>query len=43
MLNKDYSEILQSLSDHEVKFLVVGAYAMGVYGCVRAPEILIYG
>ena len=36
MLNKDYSEILQILSDNDVKFLVVGAYAMGAYGCVRA-------
>jgi predicted nucleotidyltransferase len=36
MLNKDYSEILQILSDHDVKFLVVGAYAMGAYGYVRA-------
>lgn len=36
MLNKDYSEMLQILSSHDVKFLVVGAYAMGAYGCPRA-------
>lgn len=36
MLNKDYSEMLQILSESNVKFLVVGAYAMGAYGCVRA-------
>ena len=36
MLNKDYKEMLQLLSDNEVKFLVVGAYAMGAYGFVRA-------
>ena len=36
MLNKDYSEILQILSENDVKFLVVGAYAMGAYGCMRA-------
>ena len=36
MLNKDYSEMLQILSNHNVKFLVVGAYAMGVHGCPRA-------
>ena len=36
MLNKDYSEMLQILSNHNVKFLVVGAYAMGAYGCPRA-------
>ena len=36
MLNKDYREILQILSDNDVKFLIVGAYAMGAYGCMRA-------
>ncbi len=28
--------MLQILSNNKVKFLVVGAYAMGVYGCPRA-------
>lgn len=36
MLNADYKEILSALSDNKVRFLVVGAYAMGVYGYVRA-------
>ncbi len=36
MLNKDYKEMLQSLLDNEVKFLIVGAYAMGAYGYPRA-------
>ena len=36
MLNKDYSEMLQILSDHNVRFMVVGAYAMGAYGYPRA-------
>ncbi|MBU0596640.1 nucleotidyltransferase [Patescibacteria group bacterium] len=36
MLNEDYKEILQILLDNEVKFLVVGAYAMGAYGYPRA-------
>ena len=36
MLNKDYKEMLQNLLNNEVKFLVVGAYAMGVYGYPRA-------
>ena len=36
MLNEDYKEMLQILLDNEVKFLVVGAYAMGAYGFVRA-------
>ncbi|RJR16511.1 MAG: hypothetical protein C4581_09820 [Nitrospiraceae bacterium] len=36
MLNDDYKEILQNLSKNKVKFLVVGAYAMGVHGYPRA-------
>ena len=36
MLNEDYKEILQSLLKNKVKFLIVGAYAMGAYGYVRA-------
>jgi hypothetical protein len=36
MLNKDYKEMLQSLLNNEVRFLDVGAYAMGAYGYPRA-------
>ena len=36
MLNEDYREMLHVLLDHEVRFLVVGAYAMGAYGYPRA-------
>ena len=36
MLNEDYKEMLQSLLNNEVKFLIVGAYAMGAYGYPRA-------
>jgi hypothetical protein len=36
MLNKDYKEMLQFLSVHDVKFLVIGAYALGAYGYPRA-------
>ncbi|MCK4914149.1 MAG: nucleotidyltransferase [Planctomycetes bacterium] len=36
MLNEDYKEMLQILLDNKIKFLVVGAYAMGVYGYPRA-------
>lgn len=36
MLNVDYKEMLQILLDNKVKFLVVGAYAMGAYGYPRA-------
>ena len=36
MLNKDYKEMLQILLNNEVRFLIVGAYAMGAYGYPRA-------
>ncbi|MFH1957757.1 MAG: hypothetical protein ABIJ15_04705 [bacterium] len=36
MLNEDYKEMLQILLNNEVKFLTVGAYAMGAYGYPRA-------
>lgn len=36
MLNEDYKEMLQILLDNKVKFLVVGAYAMGAYGYPRS-------
>ena len=36
MLNKDYKEMLQILLNNKVKFLVVGAYAMGAHGYPRA-------
>jgi len=36
MLNKDYKEMLQILLKNKVKFLIVGAYAMGAYGYPRA-------
>ena len=36
MLNSDYKEMLQILSANDVRFLLVGAYAMGAYGHPRA-------
>lgn len=36
MLNEDYKEILQLLLANKVRFLVVGAYAMGAHGYPRA-------
>jgi hypothetical protein len=36
MLNEDYREILQFLLSNKARFLVVGAYAMGIYGYPRA-------
>lgn len=36
MLNSDYRDMLQVLLDKGVKFLLVGAYAMGAHGYPRA-------
>jgi hypothetical protein len=36
VLNSDYKDVLQALLDNKVKFLLVGAYAMGVHGYPRA-------
>ena len=36
MLNEDYKEMLQLLKADDVRFLVVGAYALGAYGYPRA-------
>ena len=36
MLNEDYRDMLQILLGNEVRFLVVGAYAMSAYGYPRA-------
>lgn len=36
MLNEDYKDMLQSLLNNEVRFLIVGAYALAVYGYPRA-------
>lgn len=36
MLNEDYKEMLQLLSEERVDFMVVGAYALGVHGYPRA-------
>ena len=36
MLNPDYRDILSTFSDENVEFLLVGAYALAVYGLPRA-------
>ena len=36
MLNEDYKDMLQSLFDEKVRFLLVGAYAMAAHGYPRA-------
>lgn len=38
MLNDDYKEMLQCLSGENVKFLLVGAYAVAAYGFPRATK-----
>ncbi len=37
-LNDDFLDMIQSLLDQEVEFLVIGAYALSVHGYVRATE-----
>lgn len=36
MLNQDYREMLSALSDNDVRFLIVGAYAMAGHGYPRS-------
>ena len=36
MLNPDYRDILSIFAEEQVKFLLVGAYALAVHGYVRA-------
>jgi hypothetical protein len=38
MLNEDYKEMLQCLLGEKVRFLLVGAYAVAVYGYPRATK-----
>lgn len=38
MLNKDYKEMLQCLLEENVKFLLVGAYALAVHGFPRVTK-----
>jgi hypothetical protein len=39
-LNEDFLELLSSLRDADVKFLVIGAYAVGIHGRPRATKDL---
>ncbi len=36
MLNPDYKDMLSALSEEKTEFLIVGAYALAVYGLPRA-------
>jgi hypothetical protein len=35
-MNQDFLDLLRAFIDHDVRFLVVGAYALGVHGRPRA-------
>jgi hypothetical protein len=35
-MNQDFLDLLRAFIDHNVRFLVVGAYALGVHGRPRA-------
>jgi hypothetical protein len=35
-MNRDFLDLLRAFNDHEVRYLVVGAYALGVHGRPRA-------
>ncbi len=37
-LAKDFNEFLKSLNAHRVEYLLVGGYAVGVHGYVRATN-----
>ena len=37
-LNDDFLDMIHSLLDHEVEFMVIGAYALSMHGHVRATE-----
>ena len=39
-MNPDFLDLLQALRDAEARFLVVGAYALGVHGRPRATKDL---
>jgi predicted nucleotidyltransferase len=36
MLNEDYRDMLRALSDEEVRFILIGAYALAAHGYPRA-------
>ncbi len=38
MLNEDFKEFIQSLNDNQVRYLVVGGYAVALHGYPRYTE-----
>lgn len=39
-MTSDFSELLQAFNAQDVEYLVVGAYAVAVYGHIRATKDL---
>ncbi len=39
-MNEDFRDLLSALSDAEVRFMVIGAYAVGIHGHPRATKDL---
>jgi hypothetical protein len=39
-MNQDFLDLLRAFIDHNVRFLIVGAYALGVHGRPRATDDL---
>ena len=39
-MNEDFLELLSALNDAEARFLVVGAYAVGVCHVIALPDLL---
>jgi hypothetical protein len=39
-MHQDFVDLLQAFVDHDVRFLIVGAYALGVHGRPRATGAL---
>ena len=35
-MNPDFLDLLRAFADHSVRFMIVGAYALGVHGRPRA-------
>ena len=39
-MSQDFRDLLAEFNDHGVEFLIVGAHALAVHGCVRATKDL---
>jgi len=39
-MNEDFRDLLSALCDAEVRFMIIGAYAVGIHGHPRATKDL---